>query len=197
MFRSRQLTPEEIEIRVPRYFRREREKEIENNRKFIEKVLKNLGVFEEKPEVKKMTELEAIRLIQVIHQARNSLCLDSRNPNFFYNFRSLQSHERARQGRVRFQFMKEILQMKERSTIRSEAKEPDSLTSIAAALKIQKVWRGYAVRRRIRQRKLDEMLLIGKKVLVLVKQAIEMLFRFRNGAALPDDLGAREKSEQN
>ncbi|XP_031776762.1 dynein regulatory complex protein 11 [Nasonia vitripennis] len=131
----RRLTPDESELRVPRYFRREREKEIESRRKFIEETLRSLGELEEKPEPKKMTELEAIRL--------------------------LQAHERARQGRVRFQFMKEILEMKERSTIRSEPKEPDTATGIAAAVKIQKVWRGYVTRRKIRQRKLDEMLLIG------------------------------------
>lgn len=54
-----------MEIRVPRYFRREREKEIEANRKFIEETLRNLGELEEKTEGKRMTELEAIRLIQV------------------------------------------------------------------------------------------------------------------------------------
>jgi hypothetical protein len=58
--------------------------------------------------------------------------------------------------------MKEILEMKERSTIKSEVKEPDVTTATAAALKIQKVWRGYTTRRKISQRKLDEMLLIGK-----------------------------------
>ncbi|XP_058792591.1 dynein regulatory complex protein 11 isoform X2 [Phymastichus coffea] len=132
---SRKLTPDEIELRVPRYFRREREQEILSRRKFIEETLRNLGELEEKPECKKMAELEAIRLIQ--------------------------AHERARQGRVRFQFMKEILETKERSTIRAEARAPDATTGIAAALEIQKVWRGYTTRRGIRQRKLDEMLLIG------------------------------------
>lgn len=58
--------------------------------------------------------------------------------------------------------MKEILETKEKSAIRTERKEPDTSTAVAAALKIQKVWRGYSTRRRIRQRKLDEMLLIGE-----------------------------------
>ncbi|XP_011499009.1 PREDICTED: IQ and AAA domain-containing protein 1 [Ceratosolen solmsi marchali] len=129
------MTPDELELRVPRYFRRERESEIANRRKFIEETLRNMGGFEDKSEKKKMTELEAIRLIQ--------------------------SYERARQGRIRFQFMKEILEMKEKSTIRSELKKPDVVTATAAALKIQKIWRGYSTRRKVSQRKLDEMLLIG------------------------------------
>lgn len=59
------MTPDEAELRVPRYFRREREKEIETRRKFIEDTLRNLGELEEQPGKKSMTELEAIRLIQV------------------------------------------------------------------------------------------------------------------------------------
>ncbi|KAJ8688227.1 hypothetical protein QAD02_024022 [Eretmocerus hayati] len=130
-----QLTPDEVEIRVPTYFRRDREKDIEAKRKFMEEILKSLGELEEEPEQKQMTELEAIRMIQ--------------------------AHERARQGRERFKFMKEILEMKERSAIRPDAQESDTAVAMVAAMKIQKVWRGFITRRRIRQRKLDEMLLIG------------------------------------
>lgn len=59
------MTPDEVELRVPRYFRREREQEIQERRKFVEDTLRNLGELEEKPEATKMTELEAIRIIQV------------------------------------------------------------------------------------------------------------------------------------
>jgi len=73
----------------------------------------------------------------------------------------LQAHERARQGRVRYQFMKEIRQMKERSTTKPEVAEEDEVNEKLAALKIQKIWRGYITRRYIRKRRLEEMLLIG------------------------------------
>lgn len=73
----------------------------------------------------------------------------------------LQAHERARQGRLRYQFMKEIREMKERSTIKPEAEEKDEASGKLAALKIQKVWRGYVTRRWVRKRRLEEMLLIG------------------------------------
>jgi hypothetical protein len=59
------LTPDDLELKVPRYFRRERESEITTRRKFIEETLRSIGRLEDKPERKKMTELEAIRLIQV------------------------------------------------------------------------------------------------------------------------------------
>ncbi|XP_023246721.1 IQ and AAA domain-containing protein 1 [Copidosoma floridanum] len=129
------LTPDEVELRVPRYFRRERQKEIEARKRFAEETLRSIGKLEEKSESRRMSELEAVRLIQ--------------------------AHERARQGRVRFQFMKEISEVKERSMMGAKPGKPDEATAAAAALKIQKVWRGFATRRRIHQRKLDEMLLIG------------------------------------
>lgn len=60
-----QVTSQEIEIQVPKYFRRERENEIKERRKFIEDTLRNIGALEEIIDPKKMTEAEAIRLIQV------------------------------------------------------------------------------------------------------------------------------------
>ncbi|KAF7386951.1 hypothetical protein HZH66_011403 [Vespula vulgaris] len=129
------ITPEDVEIRIPRYFNRERRKEINDRREFIENTLKNLGFLDEVIVSKTMSELEAVKLIQ--------------------------AHERARQGRVRFQFMKEIRQMKEKSTAKQETEEIEKEDIEAAAIKIQKVWRGYRTRCWIRKRRLDEMLLIG------------------------------------
>ncbi|XP_044579210.1 dynein regulatory complex protein 11 [Cotesia glomerata] len=129
------ILPQEVELRIPNYFRRERESEILQRREFISEVLRNAGVLDEVVQPRKMTESEAIRLIQ--------------------------THERARQGRVRFQFMKEIREMKERSTIKPEVAQVDVLREIMATMRIQKVWRGYITRRRMRKRRIAEMLLIG------------------------------------
>ncbi|XP_046142497.1 dynein regulatory complex protein 11-like [Osmia bicornis bicornis] len=129
------VTPQEIELQIPRYFKRENMKEIDERRKFIENTLRNIGALNEVIPLKQMTESEAIRLIQ--------------------------AHERARQGRIRFQFMKEIRRMKEKSIIKTEVEIQDELSKITAATKIQKVWRGYVTRQKIRKRRLEEMLLIG------------------------------------
>ncbi|KAG9430941.1 dynein regulatory complex protein 11 isoform X3 [Apis mellifera carnica] len=83
-----------------------------------------------------MTELEAIRLIQ--------------------------AHERARQDRLKFQFMKEICQIKDKSAIKAETEIKNEPNETIAAIKIQKIWRGYLTRFKIRKRCLEEMLLIGK-----------------------------------
>ncbi|XP_011862615.1 PREDICTED: IQ and AAA domain-containing protein 1 isoform X2 [Vollenhovia emeryi] len=129
------VTPQEAEIRVPRYYRRDRIAEIEARRRFIEDTLRNLGAFHEIALPIKITESQAVRLIQ--------------------------AHERARQGRLRYQFMKEVGEMKERSTTKPEVQEKDEESEKLAALKIQKVWKGYITRCYIRKRRLEEMLLIG------------------------------------
>ncbi|XP_070518550.1 dynein regulatory complex protein 11 [Cardiocondyla obscurior] len=132
---ERGVTPQEAEIRVPRYYRRDRLAEIETRRKFIEDTLRNLGALHEIVVPQKITESQAIRLIQ--------------------------AHERARQGRLRYQFMKEVREMKERSTTKPEVEEKDDTSEKLAALTIQKVWKGYITRCYVRKRRLEEMLLIG------------------------------------
>lgn len=59
------ITPREVEIQIPRYFRRECLQEIEEKRKYIAETLKNIGALDEVIVPKKMTESEAVRLIQV------------------------------------------------------------------------------------------------------------------------------------
>lgn len=79
---------------------------------------------------------------------------------------SLKIHERARQGRLRSQFMKEIRGMRDRSKPHAPDESADEegklgRISLSAAMCIQKVWRGYTARRATRRRKHQEMLLIG------------------------------------
>lgn len=69
------LTPNDIQLRVPRYFRRENIRDMEDKARFIDQILIKLGWLEEEAIEEKMTELQAIRIIQ--------------------------NHERARQGRLR------------------------------------------------------------------------------------------------
>lgn len=66
-------------------------------------------------------------------------------------------HERARQGRLRAQFMKEIRSLKEKG----KPERGKAETGFLAAMKIQKMWRGYASRTQTRKKKHEEMILIG------------------------------------
>ncbi|XP_034250065.1 dynein regulatory complex protein 11 [Thrips palmi] len=130
---SMNILPQEAEITIPQYYRREREQEIRQRRKTIDDVLKRLGFYEDEGAEPEMTEDEATRLIQV--------------------------HERARQGRLRAQFMREIRHMKDKA--KPDPLADDKAGSRAAALRIQKIWRGFITRRKIRRRVIEEMLLIG------------------------------------
>ena len=128
------LLPMDAELPVPTYYRRERRHEISERKKTLDDILKKLGFYEEEPTGIVLTEYEAIRLIQI--------------------------HERARQGRLRSQFMKEIRLLKEKVKIELPEDKVGEINK-TAAVKIQKLWRGYITRRKIRKRVIDEMLLIG------------------------------------
>lgn len=75
VIRDLKLLPQDIELRIPRYFLRENQEDITYKKKFIDDILLRLGWLEEEIVEEKMSELEAIHIIQM--------------------------HERARQGRLR------------------------------------------------------------------------------------------------
>lgn len=75
MLQKLQVTPQEAEPVVPQYFIREREDEVNNRRIFIEETLRKLGYEPPKQQPLVLTEQQAVLIIQ--------------------------SHERARQGRLR------------------------------------------------------------------------------------------------
>uniref|UniRef100_A0A182HHP9 Transcription termination factor 2 n=1 Tax=Anopheles arabiensis TaxID=7173 RepID=A0A182HHP9_ANOAR len=127
------LTPLSMEVAVPRYFRREREEQLNERKKFMDDILKKIGALDEEVVEEELSELEAIRIIQ--------------------------THERARQGRLRAQFMKELKLLKEKG--KPDSSRDKSTTGLNAAMKIQKTWRGYATRRQTRRKKMEEMILIG------------------------------------
>jgi len=130
------LTPMETELRIPRYFLRERQQELEFRKKTMQEILVKLGWLEEhEMEETVTTEIEAIRMLQM--------------------------HERARQGRLRAHFMKEIRILKEKGKSEERSEKERSDSGLLAAMKIQKMWRGHTARRITRRRKMEEMILIG------------------------------------
>lgn len=76
------ITPLDTELRIPRYFIREREKEIRERKQTMDEILIKLGWMDDHPEEQRLTEVEAIRMLQM--------------------------HERARQGRLRYDKYLEI-----------------------------------------------------------------------------------------
>lgn len=133
------LTPEKVELKVPLCFNYERREELASRKIFMDDILEKLGFLEPVKEEEQITELQAVLLIQ--------------------------RHERSRQGRLRAQFMKEIRMLKDKSkpTGGEDSGGDSGKISLVAALRIQKIWRGYMARRMTRKKKLQEMFLIGKK----------------------------------
>lgn len=75
------VTPQEAEIRVPSYYRCDRIAEIEGRRTFIEDTLRNLGALHEIVVPGKITESQAIRLIQVLRAMSKILYVYNRVSN--------------------------------------------------------------------------------------------------------------------
>ncbi|GFR80966.1 IQ and AAA domain-containing protein 1 [Elysia marginata] len=130
------LTPNDVEIPVPKYFINERAKNLKEREKLLGQVLAKIGPQDgdkEKEEIRMPWE-QAIRIIQI--------------------------HERARQGRLRAKFMREIRQQEDREK-QIQTRGPPTLDPDVAAMRIQKIWKGFAQRRRTKKERDEEMIFIG------------------------------------
>eukprot|EP00039_Didymoeca_costata_P011307 m.158135 g.158135 ORF g.158135 m.158135 type:complete len:875 (+) comp15127_c0_seq2:246-2870(+) len=136
------LTPNDIEIPPPPWFRRENAKALKDRERIMDELDAEEFDPREKPaepEPKPVTVQEAILIIQI--------------------------HERARQGRLRAKFMQEIRAKEERERRQKENQDNQpKLTQRAAAIVLQKYIRGWLVRRHMKAKvnALDE--LIGMKM---------------------------------
>nr|XP_010299377.1 PREDICTED: IQ and AAA domain-containing protein 1 [Balearica regulorum gibbericeps] len=127
------LLPEDIEVPIPRYFIKEKLEVLQQREKILDQVLLNTGLQIQQP-LKAMTFEEAIKVIQVA--------------------------ERARQGRCRAAFMKQIYleEKRERQTKLQVQMGPNPDD---AATRIQKVWRGYIQRKKTVKMREEEMIFLG------------------------------------
>ncbi|KAI4585250.1 hypothetical protein MJG53_006784 [Ovis ammon polii x Ovis aries] len=128
------LTPADLEVPIPKYFELERSSTLKEREHVLTELLSRL-----KPEISEgsfpiLSRTEAIML--------------------------LQKAERARQGRLRAIFMREIRKEEERDRkIWEEGRFKFSQDE--AAITIQKVWKGYLQRKRTQQDRRTEMEFIG------------------------------------
>ncbi|XP_029930624.1 dynein regulatory complex protein 11 isoform X2 [Myripristis murdjan] len=128
------MTPEDLEIPIPRYFLREKMHVLKERQRMLAHILAKGGLIEQEPVfIQTMHLEEAVRILQVC--------------------------ERARQGRLRAQFMKEIRQA-EREGL-GKRRPPSALNPEQAATRIQKVWRGHSQRKRTKRERLEEMIFLG------------------------------------
>uniref|UniRef100_A0A674DE24 IQ motif containing with AAA domain 1 n=1 Tax=Salmo trutta TaxID=8032 RepID=A0A674DE24_SALTR len=129
------LTPEDLEVPIPQYFVRERMRVLRDREKMLAHVMAKGGHIEQEVNITLTSHSRTVRVLQVC--------------------------ERARQGRLRHRFMKEIRQAEEEG---SQAKSQTPISTLdpdQAATRIQKVWRGYSQRKRTRRERLEEMVFLG------------------------------------
>ncbi|XP_049628555.1 IQ and AAA domain-containing protein 1-like [Suncus etruscus] len=128
------LTPADLVVPIPKYFLREQSIELKEREEMLTEILSRVKPASLKESNIVISRTEAIIIIQMI--------------------------ERARQGQLRAAFMREIREDEERERRKREEGYP-KLTVDKAAIKIQKVWKGYLKRKDILLDKQTEMELIG------------------------------------
>ncbi|KAI1899773.1 hypothetical protein AGOR_G00065200 [Albula goreensis] len=130
------LTPGDLEVPIPRYFVSEKLRVLREREKLLAQILSRGEHIEPELNIpmRTMSLEEAVRLVQVC--------------------------ERARQGRLRAGFMKEIRREEERERL-GRNRTASTLDQNVAATRIQKMWLGYSARKKIRKERLEEMVFLG------------------------------------
>nr|XP_028702317.1 IQ and AAA domain-containing protein 1-like isoform X2 [Macaca mulatta] len=136
------LTPADLEVPIPKYFLLEQSTAVRERRLILAEILSRLEPESSQKSFIGMHRTEAILLVQ--------------------------KAERARQGRLRATFMREIRRDEEQDRrIREDGWH--KFSQCQAAITIQKVWKGYLQRKRTQQDRRTEMEFIG-----MVRMELEM-----------------------
>uniref|UniRef100_A0A8C8ZDA1 IQ and AAA domain-containing protein 1-like n=1 Tax=Prolemur simus TaxID=1328070 RepID=A0A8C8ZDA1_PROSS len=151
------LTPADLEVSIPKYFLLEQSSAIRERGQMLAEILSRMGPVSSQEDFPRMHRTEAIILVQ--------------------------KAERARQGRLRATFMKEIQKEEERDwKIRGDGQRKFSQDQ--AALTVQKVWKGYLQRKRTQQDRQTEMEFIGMLSPPSQVEHLDIMFQ----ACLGDDI---------
>uniref|UniRef100_A0A5K3F269 ATPase_AAA_core domain-containing protein n=1 Tax=Mesocestoides corti TaxID=53468 RepID=A0A5K3F269_MESCO len=128
-----QLTPAELQVPIPKYYVVDVEKVIKDRHAFIT----NIRTQAEASSVKEKEPISIIEAVLVI-----------------------QRHERARQGRLRAKYMREI-RLQEEAEMSPAQRNRELPSPKDAAILIQKNWRGYLARQYSRRMRQDEFIWLG------------------------------------
>ncbi|XP_052577466.1 IQ and AAA domain-containing protein 1-like [Peromyscus californicus insignis] len=128
------LTPADLEVPIPKYFQLEQSSAMKARQQMLAQILSRLEPLIAQESFRGMGRTEALILVQ--------------------------SAERARQGRLRATFMREIRKEEERDK-RTRENGRQKFSQDQGAIVIQKVWKGYLQRKRIEQDRRMEMEFIG------------------------------------
>ncbi|XP_032713453.1 dynein regulatory complex protein 11 isoform X2 [Lontra canadensis] len=130
------LAPQQLDIPIPKYFLKEKLEVIKGREKILAQILADIGldIPDKKYTTKSIPLEEAVKLIQIA--------------------------ERARQGRLRAMFMKQIF-LQEYRAKQARILGEKVIDMEAAALRIQKVWRGFSQCQKTKKQREEEMIFLG------------------------------------
>ncbi|EDL03111.1 RIKEN cDNA 4931409K22, isoform CRA_a [Mus musculus] len=128
------LTPVDLEVPIPKYFQLEQSSAVKARQQMLADILNRLEPLVSQENLRGLSRTAALILVQ--------------------------SAERARQGRLRATFMREIRKEEERDR-RIWENGQQKFSRDQGAIVIQKVWKGYLQRKRIEQDRRVEMEFIG------------------------------------
>ncbi|KAM9084229.1 dynein regulatory complex protein 11 isoform 2-T2 [Megaptera novaeangliae] len=164
------LIPQQLEIPIPKYFLKEKLEVIKGREKILAQLLADsgLGITEKKYPVKPIPLEEAVKLIQVA--------------------------ERARQGRLRAMFMKQIYLQEYRA--KQARLLGERVADVGtAALCIQKVWRGFHQCKRTEKEREEEMIFLGMNPPPLFNEVSAALIQADRVTHLRDKVQVKHEEE--
>ncbi|KAM5228682.1 dynein regulatory complex protein 11 [Ctenodactylus gundi] len=130
------LAPQQLDIPIPKYFLKEKLEAIKEREKHLAQILVDIGL--DMPHTKHTTK--PIPLEEAV--------------------KSIQIAERARQGRLRALFMKQIY-LQEYRAKQAKLLGDQVADTAAAAVRIQKVWRGFRECKKTERAREEEMVFLG------------------------------------
>nr|XP_036865628.1 dynein regulatory complex protein 11 isoform X2 [Manis javanica] len=164
------LTPQQLDIPIPKYFLKEKLEVIKGREKILAQILADteLNTPSKKYPTKAIPLEEAVRLIQV--------------------------SERARQGRLRAMFMKQIFlqecRAKQARLLGDRGTDPST-----AALRIQKVWRGFHQSKKTEREREKEMIFLGMNPSPLFNEVSATIIQAQKVANMRDEVQMRHEED--
>nr|XP_034377693.1 dynein regulatory complex protein 11 isoform X2 [Arvicanthis niloticus] len=164
------LSPQQLDVPIPRYFLKERLEVIKGREKILAQILTECGLNlpDMKYAVKSIALEEAVKMIQIA--------------------------ERARQGRLRALFMKQIFLQECRAREMKLLGQRLSDTGLAA-LQIQKVWRGfYQCKKTVKERE-EEMVFLGMKPPPLFNEVSDAIVQSEQVSSLRNEVQLKHEQD--
>ncbi|XP_034243046.1 dynein regulatory complex protein 11-like [Thrips palmi] len=191
---EQKLTHQDLEVPSPRYYRRENEPELQARREFVDRVLAKMAAEAEKGSAVVAAEAVAAveaaeeaalaglskggrarrmrEMLQEQHEAAEQEPADQRALREAVHL--IQMHERARQNRIQsFNRRKWMEQRYQQPTAKKD--RPSAERQHAAAVEIQRHYRGHVARRRVRKYREKEDTLVG----MLMPRSVDYSYKAR------------------